>query len=40
VADPAARHAALSVFCAIVALDLLSIILRSAGLRALGETKY
>ncbi len=34
-ADPAARHAALSAFCAIVALGLLSIILRFAGLRAI-----
>jgi ATP-binding cassette subfamily B protein len=34
-ADPAARRAALSAFCAIVALGLLSIILRFAGLRAI-----
>jgi ATP-binding cassette subfamily B protein len=34
-AEPAARHAALSAFCAIVALGLLSMILRFAGLRAI-----
>ncbi len=34
-ADAAARHAALSAFCAIVALGLLSIVLRFAGLRAI-----
>jgi ATP-binding cassette, subfamily B, bacterial len=34
-AEPAARHAALSAFCAIVALGLLSMILRFTGLRAI-----
>jgi ATP-binding cassette subfamily B protein len=34
-ADPDARHAALTAFCAIVALGLLSIVLRFAGLRAI-----
>src|SRR6202165_4986063 len=34
-ADPPARHAALSAFCAIVALGLLSMILRLTGLRAI-----
>jgi len=34
-AEPDARHAALSAFCAIVALGLLSIILRLAGLRTI-----